>query len=352
MKDTKTVFDAANVKRRTFLKIAGGAAAAGAAGALFMPAIARAQTPEFRFKLGISLPESHPNPVGLKAAAAKILEETGGRMSIEVFPAGQLGSDTDMLSQVRSGALELFSTAGGVWGTLIPLCSINGVAFAWPDYETLWKAYDGDLGAHIRAQFAQFGLVPQDKIWDHGFRQMTTGAKPIATAADLAGLKFRVPNSPLAVSLFEKLGSSPTSINFGELYSALQTGLVDGQENALATIESGKLYEVQKYCAMTDHMWDGFWLVANQAVWDTVPQDLRDTAWRIFGEAADEERVVSAQLGDSLKATLEGHGMVFNEVDQASFRTKLQETGFYSEWKEKFGAEAWGLLEKYTGPLA
>jgi TRAP-type C4-dicarboxylate transport system substrate-binding protein len=297
--------------RRSFLKGAGAVTAAAVVpGTIFMPGIARAQTPEFRFKLGISLPESHPNPVGLKAACAKILEETGGRFAIELFPAGQLGSDTDMLSQVRSGALELFSTAGGVWGTLIPLCSINGVAFAWPNYETLWQAFDGDLGAHIRAQFAQF------------------------------------------VSLFEKLGSSPTSINFGELYSALQTGLVDGQENALATIESGKLYEVQKYCSMTDHMWDGFWLVANQRAWETVPEDLRATAWRIFGEAADEERIVSAQLGDSLAETLKGHGMEFNDVDQAPFRAKLQESGFYAEWKERFGAEAWALMEKYTGPLS
>jgi len=339
-------------RRRNVMKAMAGAAAVGAfaPGALFAPGIARAQS-KFRFKLGISLPVSHPNPKNLTLAVGKILEATDGRLSIEVFPGGQLGSDTDMLSQVRSGALEMFSTAGGVWGTLIPACSINGLAFAWPNSETLWAAYDGDLGGYLRKQFEPLGLVAQNKIWDHGFRMMTTGSKPITKPEDLAGLKFRVPNSPMAVSLFEMLGASPTNINFGELYTALQTGLVDGQENPAVLIEAGKLYEVQKYCALTSHMWDGFWIVSNKSRWDSLPEDIRATASRIFDEQADIERKELAELSVSTIETLKGHGMVFNDVDPAPFREKLKTAGFYSKWKTSFGDEAWGLLEKYAGPL-
>ncbi|GGG14423.1 ABC transporter substrate-binding protein [Rhizobium wenxiniae] len=338
--------------RRRTLKIMAGTAVAGIAGpsGLFSPGIVHAQQ-KFRFKLGISLPAAHPNPKNLKLAAEKILAATDGRLSIEVFPAGQLGSDTDMLSQVRSGALEMFSTAGGVWGTLIPACSINGVAFAWPDEKTLWAAYDGDLGAYLRKQFEPLGLVAQNKIWDHGFRFMTTGAKPITKPDDLVGMKFRVPNSPLAVSLFEMLGASPTNINFGELYTALQTGLVDGQENPAVLIETGKLYEVQKYCAQTSHMWDGFWIVSNKRRWDSLPDDLRSTASRIFDEQAVLERKEHAELAVSTVETLKGHGMVFNQVDPMPFREKLKSAGFYANWQKKFGEEAWGLLEKYAGKL-
>lgn len=338
--------------RRMTLKAIAGVAAAAAAGPgiLFSPGVARAQQ-KFRFKLGISLPAAHPNPKNLKIAAEKIAQATDGRLAIEVFPAGQLGSDTDMLSQVRSGALEMFSTAGGVWGTLIPACSINGVAFAWPNTETLWDAFDGDLGAYVRKQFEPLGLVAQEKIWDHGFRIMTTGAKPITKPEDLAGLKFRVPNSPLAVSLFEMLGASPTNINFGELYTALQTGLVDGQENPAVLIETGKLYEVQKYCAQTAHMWDGFWVVSNKLRWDSLPEELRITASRIFNEQADIERKEHAELAITTIETLKGRGMVFNDVDPAPFREKLKTAGFYSKWQTQFGPEAWGLLEKYAGKL-
>jgi tripartite ATP-independent transporter DctP family solute receptor len=339
------------IRRGTLKAIASAAAfTAAGSGVLSMPGIAHAQS-KFRFKLGISLPAAHPNPRNLKVAAEKILAATDGRLSIEVFPAGQLGSDTDMLSQVRSGALEMFSTAGGVWGTLIPACSINGVAFAWPNAETLWAAFDGDLGAYLRKQFEPLGLVAQKKIWDHGFRFMTTGAKPITKPEDLVGLKFRVPNSPLAVSLFEMLGSSPTNINFGELYTALQTGLVDGQENPAVLIETGKLYEVQKYCAQTSHMWDGFWIVSNKRRWESLPDDLRATASKIFDEQADIERKEHAELAVTTVESLKKHGLVFNDVDPAPFRDKLKAAGFYSKWQKQFGPEAWGLLEKYVGKL-
>ena len=127
----------------------------------------------------------------------------------------------------------------------------------------------------MRAQIAKSGLVPMERIWDNGFRQITSSTKPIQTADDLKGFKIRVPVSPLWTSMFKALDASPASINFSEVYSALQSKVVDGQENPLAVIATAKLYEVQKYCSMTNHMWDGFWFLANGNAWARLPDDLR-----------------------------------------------------------------------------
>ena len=153
-----------------------------------------------------------------------------------------------MFSQVRSGALDFMSTSG-VNQTVVPVGGINAVAFAFDDYSKVWAAMDGDLGAYVRAQFEKAGLHVFEKVLDNGFRNITTGAKPINAPEDLKGLKIRVPGNQLWVTMFNALGAAPTPINFGELYAALQTRIVDGQENPLALISSSKLYEVQKYIA-------------------------------------------------------------------------------------------------------
>ena len=161
-----------------------------------------------------------------------------------------------MLSQLRVGALECFTLSGvNVLSTLIPTASVWGVGFAWKDYDTLWRALDGKLGTSLRAQITKAGLIPMEKIWDNGFRQITTSTHSISKPEDLEGMKILVPISALWTMLFETLGASPTGINFAEVYSALQTKVVDGQESPPAIISAAKLYEVQKYCSLTNHMW-------------------------------------------------------------------------------------------------
>ncbi|WP_435336195.1 TRAP transporter substrate-binding protein, partial [Klebsiella pneumoniae] len=113
--------------------------------------------------------------------------------------------------------------------------------------------------------------LAMERIWDNGFRQITSSTRPIAGPADLQGFKIRVPVSPLWTSMFKALDSAPASINFAEVYSSLQTKIVDGQENPLAIISTAKLYEVQKYCSLTNHMWDGFWFLANRRAWERLP---------------------------------------------------------------------------------
>ncbi|RYH35873.1 MAG: TRAP transporter substrate-binding protein [Alcaligenaceae bacterium] len=319
---------------------------------LGMPRRAFAQKAQYVLKYANNLPVSHPMNIRAKEMAAAIAAETNGRVDIQVFPSSQLGSDTDTLSQVRSGGVDFFTLSGLILGTLVPAASITGVGFAFEDYNAGWKALDGDLGAHVRKQIEKANLVVMDTIWDNGFRQITSSTKPIQTADDLKNFKIRVPVSPLWTSMFKALGAAPASINFSEVYTALQTKVVDGQENPMAIISTAKLNEVQKYCSLTNHMWDGFWFLANKKSWEKLPADIRAIVAKHINAAGMKERADVAELNATLEKDLTAKGMLFNEAKPDSFRARLREAGFYAEWKGKFGDEAWAILERSTKKLA
>jgi tripartite ATP-independent transporter DctP family solute receptor len=315
-------------------------------------AIGKARAAEFTYKYANNLPISHPMNVRAQEAAAKIKEETGGRFELQVYPSSQLGSDTDTLGQIRSGAVDFFTLSGLILSTFVPAASINGVGFAFKDYDTVWKAMDGKLGEYVRAEIAKSrSIFAFDKIWDNGFRQITSSNKPIATPADLVNFKIRVPPSPLWTSMFKAFGSAPTSINFNEVYSALQSKVVDGQENPLAIVSTAKLYEVQSYCSLTNHMWDGFWFLANRRNWEALPENIRQVVTKNINAAAVAERADVVKLNDTVQADLTAKGMKFNTVDPTPFRDKLKSAGFYSEWKGKYGDAAWTMLEAAAGSL-
>jgi tripartite ATP-independent transporter DctP family solute receptor len=311
-----------------------------------------ADAAEFNFKLANNTPVTHPMSVRMQEAANRIKQATNGRLEIQLFPNNQLGSDTDMLSQLRSGAIDLFSLSGLILSTLVPAASINGIGFAFKDYATVWKAMDGKLGAYVRGEIDKRGLVAMDKMWDNGFRQITSSTRMIKEPADLKGFKIRVPVSPLWTSMFQALGASPISINFSEVYSALQTKIAEGQENPLSLIEIAKLYEVQKYCSMTSHMWDGFWLLANARSFNRLPKDMQAVVAKELDQSALDERADIAKLNDTVAGNLKTKGMTFVEVDKPAFRDALKKAGFYNEWKQKYGEQAWGILEGEVGTLA
>src|SRR5919112_254365 len=337
------------ISRRRLLTAGSTALVAGAIGA---PSIVRAQQAEFTYKFANNVPPTHPINVRAQEAAAATKAETNGRFELQIFPSSQLGSDTDLLSQLRSGGIELFTLSGLILSTLVPAASINGMGFAFPGYDAVWKAMDGELGAYIRQQIAKANLVAMDKIWDNGFRQITSSTRPINTPDDLRSFKIRVPISPLWTSMFKAFEASPTSVNANEMYTALQTKVVDGQENPISVIELLKLYEIQKYFSLTNHMWDGFWFLANRRAWERLPQDVRTVVAKHLNGAAEKEREDTAKLNASLQPELAARGIVFNQPDPAPFRDKLRKAGFYAEWKGKYGDEAWATLEKSVGTLA
>ncbi len=311
-----------------------------------------AQGAKVSLKVGGQFQAAHPASIAMEEACADIRKQSNGRIDIQFFPNAQLGSDAAMLTQVRSGALDMMTASGISMQVVAPIAGISGMAFAFTDYPHVWQAMDGELGAAIRGGLEKVGIFAFPKILDSGYRNITTSTRPINTVDDLKGLKMRVPPSPVWVSLFTALGASPTSITINELYSALQTKIVDGQENPLTVIEAGKYYEVQKYCSITEHMWDGLWIIANgKRIKALAPDDLA-LITKSFETATVKQRTETARLNSDLEGVLKGKGLVFNSPDKKPFRDALSKAGFYADWKKQYGPEAWAVLEKYSGPLA
>ena len=325
----------------------------GAAAVPLMAGEAFAQTAEFTMKFGSNLPATHPINIRATEMAATIKAESKGRLDLQIYPNNQLGNDTDMLSQMRSGALDYMTLSPLILGTLVPTAQINGVGFAFKDYNQVWAAMDGDLGAYVRKQIAATGTVfAFDKIWDNGYRHITNSIRPIAKPEDLKGLKLRTPPGPIWVSMFKALDASPTPLNFAEVYSALQSKVVDGQENPLAIISTAKLNEVQKFCSLTGHMWDGYWFMGNKKLFERLPPDLQVIMTKNVAASALLQRSDVLKLNNGLRADLKAKGMLINDAPADPFRDKLRAAGFYSDWHKKFGDEPWALLEKYTGKLS
>ena len=334
------------LRRRTLL--AGLATGVAAPAILHWPAGAA----EFTFKCGGSLPDGHPMAIRAREAMALIKEESGGRLDITLYTNSLLGGDTAMISQTIAGALEMYTLPLDLLAAKNPACGIFGVGYAFLNYDHIWEAMDGELGNYLRGIADQIGFHVVHNCYDHGFREITSRTKPIETPADLRGFKIRLPVAPYFISLFQHLGASPTPINFAEVYSALQTGVVDGQENPLVLIDTAKLYEVQKYCSLTNHCWAGIHISFSKIAWNRLPKDLQELAEKHFNEKALQERQDWQSMTQTEIENLKSKGMAFNSPDPKPFQDALLKTDFYSEMRAKSSDKAWALLEKYVGPLA
>jgi len=323
-----------------------------AATALPLFAIRRARAAEFSFRLSNNLPGLHPLNMRVEEASARIEDATGGRVEVTLYPDSKLGTDTDVLAKVKAGEIEMVSMSASIVSTLVPAASINGIGFAFSDYNQVWAAMDGKLGAYVRNEIAKQGLTAVSRMWNNGFRQVTTSTKPIRTPDDLRGLKLRVPVSPLWMSTFSTLGAAPSGLNFVQLYNALKTRAMDAQENSLAIIQTTKLYEVQGFCSMTNHIWDGFWLMANEQAMARLPKPMRAIVEAEFDRSVTDERADLIRLSPHLRGDLVSAGLQLNAVDAAPFREVLQKAGYYAEWRKKYGDAPWRMLEDAVGGLA
>ncbi len=333
-----------NVTRREILT-------AGAASAIGALPIMSARAAPTRLKIGHGFPLSHLFHTHLTAAAAEVEKKTSGEVKMEVLGAGQLGLDSSMITQTRQGALEFYMGTSSVFGSIAPLSAICMVGFAFPTYADVWKAMDGELGTLIKSSVARAGVTPLDSAWDNGYRQVSTSTRPVQSVDDLKGLKLRVPVSPSLTSLFKALSAAPVSLNFGEVYAALQTKLVDGQENPLSVFSAANFHEVQKYLTMTNHVWDCGLLVANTNVWKSLPGNIQTVIADTFNAEAKKQRVNSEALSKTLRASLSAKAVKFIDIDTAPFREQLRNVGFYKQWREQFGEAAWSTLTRYSSGL-
>jgi tripartite ATP-independent transporter DctP family solute receptor len=317
---------------------------------LSAPFIRHARAADFVFKVATGLLPDHPTNIRLGEAATNIARDSGGRMELRLFPSSQLGGEADLLHQVQSGAVEIFTIGGLVISSVVPMAALDGVGFAFKNYGQVWPAMDGELGGFLRKAIMDGSpLYVTSKIWDLGFRQITNSVRPINTLDDLQGMKIRVPSAAAYIELFKALGASPVDMQYPEVYPALQTHIVDGQENPLALAATSHFYEVQKYCAMTNHMWNGFWCLINARAWRRLPSDLQEIAERDLNAAGLKQRQDLADLEVTYHDTMAKAGMLFNTPDTTSFRARLRTSGYYAAARKKLGEKAWALLEAAGG---
>jgi TRAP-type transport system periplasmic protein len=314
-----------------------------------MPSISRALAADFVLKVAHPLAADHPTNIRLKEAADRIAKDSDGKIELKLFPNNQLGGEVDLLNQVRSGAVEIYVIGGLVVSSVVPMAALDGTGFVFKDYTRVWEAVDGKLGSYIREALMKANLYATAKPWDLGFREITSSVRPIKAVDDLSGMKIRIPGAAAYANLFKALGAAPTSIQFNEVYPALQTKIVDGQENPLGLIVTSKFFEVQRFCSVSNHIWQGNWVLINNRVWKRLPSNLQEILEGRLNEAGLAQRQDLAKLEQSYRDTMVKGGIQFNDVDTSSFRQKLKESGYYTEAKRAFGDEAWKILEEAPG---
>jgi tripartite ATP-independent transporter DctP family solute receptor len=324
-------------------------AAATFASVAVMPRRAGAETTTF--KVSYPVPATHPQHLRMVEAAGRIASASGNRLQLQLFPNGILGGDEASVSQLRSGAIQMYVGSSGVLSTIVPDTAIEDVAFAFHSQSAALAAMDGGLGDLVRRQIVDRGLYPFTKCWVNGFRQIATSVRPIHAVDDIAGLKVRTPGARLYVDMFRTLGATPTNVSPPETYAALQTKIVDAVEVPLAIIESSKWYEPTKYLSITNHIWGNLYPVANLDAYKALPNDLQSLLNREIDRAGMLQREDMLRVDTELRTKLAQQGLAVNEVaDSEPFRAKLRP--FYADMKRTFSPEAWSLLEKSAGRLA
>jgi tripartite ATP-independent transporter DctP family solute receptor len=313
---------------------------------------APAKAAQFDYKYAHNLPETTPLHQRMVQCWETVKKETNGRLEVATLPNGQLGGDTAVLTQLRTGAIQFFTLDGGILQSVVPLAAIQSIGFAFKDDNEGFRAFDGPLGNYVRKAINDANMYVHPKILGNGMRQITSSKGPVRSVADLAGFKIRTPAGALWVDLFKSLGASPIPINFSEMYTALQTRIADGQENPFAIISAAHLYEVQRYLSVTNHMWSAFHLLGNTGAWNALPPDIQAIVDRNLTKYILLQRQDNENLNASLSDDLVKKGMMRNRADAGSFRSKLVASGFYDKWQRTFGGQAWSLLEAVTGKLA
>ena len=300
------------------------------------------------YRLGLNQPAGSPTARRAAEMAEAINQEASGAFRLEVFPESRLGPDPKMFADLRAGDLEFFM-AGATLGEVAPTSALPLLPFAFSESKAVFGALDGRLGDRIRSELAQNGLHAFRHCWQNGFHHLTTSVRPIRTADDLAGLKFRSPGGAIAADFFKALGAEAGMVPFSGMYEVLKARQFDGQSDPLGVVLSLKLYEVQSYLSLTAHWWSGFTLLANAAAWGALPRSVHAVVER------NAEKFALLQRGDVEKINAVGAeelarlGMQVNTADIASFRNRLGD--FYKSWRAKAGPEMWRLLESYAGGI-
>lgn len=317
-----------------------GSAAAGAM--IAMPTVLRAQATVIRWADG--QPQAHPSPQSAVKAAAEVKEKTGGRIEIQTFPNGQLGSSRDMVESVASGALTMVTEGAAQLGQFVPQISIIEAPYIWRDAAHMTRALKSPLIDELNKALVEKRGMRMIGVTYYGVRHLTSGSKPIKSVDDMKGFKLRVPEVDTFRAMAEAWGARPTPLNFSELYLALSQGAVDGQENPLPTIQSAKLNEVQKHLVLTSHIITPRLVIVNESAWTKLAEADRAIVKSAVETASIWQDAEIAKQEAGLAETLGKAGMTVSTPDLESFRKPVLAT-LPAKFESKWGKGLWDRIQ-------
>ncbi len=304
--------------KRLFIKTLFAATAVAVAG------IASAQ--ERTLKFATQNPVGHPITMGMEQFKTIVEKQTNGRIKVNLFPAGALGSDQANVSAVQGGTLEMVSLNSGILAAQVKDFAVYDFPFMFANFKEADAVVDGPFGKKMHAKLEDKGIVGLG-YFELGFRNITNSKRPINKVADIEGLKLRVIPNPINVDWVKALGGNPTPLPFPEVYSAMEQKAIDGHENPLTVINANKLYEVQKYVAMTNHQYNPQSIIVSKKFWDT----LSAADKKIFTDAVQEATVYQRkQARDQVAGAAENlkkNGMTITELpasEMALLREKMK----------------------------
>jgi C4-dicarboxylate-binding protein DctP len=267
-------------------------------------------------------------PKGMAAERFKQLaeERTNGRVRIEVYPNSQLYKDGEELEALQLGSVQMLAPSTSKFGPLgLPEFEVFDLPYIFPDRAVLRRVVDGEIGKNLLQRLQTKGIVGL-AYWDNGFKVMSAN-RPLHRVADFRGLKMRIKSSKVLDAQMRALGALPQVMAFSEVYQALQTGVVDGTENTPPNLYTQKMYEVQKYVALSNHGYDGYAVIANKKFWDALPADIRTTLEGAMHEATDYENRLSLQDNEESIAKVKASGRTnvyaLTAEEQAAWRLAL-----------------------------
>ncbi|MCZ8311219.1 MAG: DctP family TRAP transporter solute-binding subunit [Rhodospirillales bacterium] len=317
------------------------AGTAATAGLLATPTIARAQATAIRW--GEMLAPTHPQVQMIDRIAAEVREKTSGRIDIQTFPNGQLGSGRDMMEAVSAGALQITTDGAGALAALLPALSVIEAPYLWRDAAHMAKAAAAPQFLRMNDDLVARRGMRLAAVTYYGKRHLTTGSKAVRTPADMAGFKLRVPPVDVFRAMAEAWGAQATPVNFNELYLALNQGAVDGQENPLPTIQSGKFFEVQRFLVLTEHIITPRLVIVNEAFWRGMRNADRDILQTAIANGAkwQDQELLGQEAG--LVATLRTAGMTVIEPDLKLFRDPVL-ARVPAQFAERWGRDTFEAL--------
>ena len=266
-------------------------------------------------------------------------ERTKGYYDVQIYPAQQLGSMRDQVEGTMLGTIDLSQQPTAVISLFVPKVMVTDFPFLWTTEDAMWKVLDGPLGQELLASLEAKGMKGVD-FWSSGFKDMTSGKKPIRTPDDLKGFKMRVMPSPILSAQYEAWGASPTPVDFKEVYTALQQGLVDGQENAPGSIVDMKFYEVQKYLTESRHGALLYIMIFNKKWFDAQPKANQEILVKAMKEAGRWERKAMADRdADALKRIKEAGVQMIELTPQARDQFKQLSMKVHERFWDKVGKD-------------